>query len=292
MKKIILLISIVSLLFLNGVVIAAPNIPTNLTPCYGSQSTSPVTLNWSNTGASYYIINISKDGTTLAPIVPMTNSVSFTAQEGVYMWNVQACDSSDSCSNQSISCTFNVYVPEVTCTSPTPHFASGCDLLLAYDINGNGLIDSNEFTSANNDYNSLSITRQEHTFVLSASSMTIQNKCSGCGSSNPSENNNNVGSGIINPLKWDTWTDLIGAINKFIFVLAVAVAPVMFVIGGFMIVTAGGNPNQVTKAKNLMIYTAIGLAIVLLAQAIIGVLKSVIGVEESSYLPLIFSFLN
>jgi len=92
-------------------------------------------------------------------------------------------------------------------------------------------------------------------------------------------------------LKFGSLGDLVGAINSFIFTVAVAVAPVLFVIGGFMIVTAGGNPLQVQKAQKLMLYTAIGLAVILLAQAIVAVIKNVIGVEEDSttMLPFIFS---
>ena len=118
------------------------------------------------------------------------------------------------------------------------------------------------------------------------------------GDNNGGNNNNGTGTsidisggGIQNPLKFGSLGDLVGAINSFIFTVAVAVAPVLFVIGGFMIVTAGGNPLQVQKAQKLMLYTAIGLAVILLAQAIVAVIKNVIGVEEDSttMLPFIFS---
>lgn len=74
-------------------------------------------------------------------------------------------------------------------------------------------------------------------------------------------------------------------------------APVLFIIGGFMIVTAGGNPIRVQNAQRLMLYTAIGLAVILLAQALVAVIKSVIGVEEDeeAFLPFFFgywSFIN
>jgi hypothetical protein len=99
------------------------------------------------------------------------------------------------------------------------------------------------------------------------------------------------GGGILNPLKFDTFGDLVSSINSFIFTIAVAVAPVLFVIGGFMIVTAGGNPLQVQKAQKLMLYTAIGLAVILLAQAIVSVVKNVIGVNtEEAFLPLFFGY--
>ncbi|RKY63185.1 MAG: hypothetical protein DRQ02_12945, partial [Candidatus Latescibacterota bacterium] len=41
---------------------------------------------------------------------------------------------------------------ELSCSAPTPSFASGCELLLAYDRNTNGKIDINEMSIAWNDY--------------------------------------------------------------------------------------------------------------------------------------------
>lgn len=99
--------------------------------------------------------------------------------------------------------------------------------------------------------------------------------------------------GIDNPLKWKNFGELASAINNFIFTIAIVLAPIFFAIAGIMIVTAGGNPLTVQKAQKIMLYTAIGLAVILLAQAFVAVLKNVMGVNEStSYLPLIFSSLG
>ena len=99
--------------------------------------------------------------------------------------------------------------------------------------------------------------------------------------------------GIQNPLGYESFKDLASAVNNFIFVLAIALAPVLFVIGGLMIVTAGGNPLQIQKAQKVILYTAVGLFVILLAQAFVAVLRNVIGVKEAeTYLPLIFSSLG
>lgn len=84
---------------------------------------------------------------------------------------------------------------------------------------------------------------------------------------------------IKNPLKWKTIGELINAVIDFIFYLAIAVAPVMIIIGGFMFVTAAGNKEQVTKAKKLMLYALIGLAIVYLSRMILGAIQSLLQVE-------------
>ena len=89
---------------------------------------------------------------------------------------------------------------------------------------------------------------------------------------------------IDNPLKYDTFQDIVNAIIGFLWILVPTVATVMFVIAGFLFVTSAGDPNRVATAKKMMLYTAIGLAIVLLASGLIKVLQSVLGVKEAVFL--------
>lgn len=51
-------------------------------------------------------------------------------------------------------------------------------------------------------------------------------------------------------------------------ILAV-VAVIIIVIGGIQILTSQGNPEQVNKARNTVIYAVIGLVVVLSAEAIV-----------------------
>ncbi|MFH1671699.1 MAG: pilin [Candidatus Portnoybacteria bacterium] len=98
---------------------------------------------------------------------------------------------------------------------------------------------------------------------------------------------------ICNPLKYENFQDLISAINKFIFTIAIILSPILFIIAGIMLVTSAGDPAKVKKAQTMMIYTAVGLAIIVLAQALIAVLKNALGVKEAeTYLPLLFSSLS
>ena len=84
---------------------------------------------------------------------------------------------------------------------------------------------------------------------------------------------------ICNPLKYDTFEEIVDAIIRFLLILAPSIAVVMFIIGGFMFVTSAGDPNRTGTAKKIILYTAIGLAIVLLASGLIKVIESVIGVK-------------
>ncbi len=82
-----------------------------------------------------------------------------------------------------------------------------------------------------------------------------------------------------NPLEYETFRDLIYAIIDFIFYIVVAIAPLMVIIGAFYILTAAGDPKKIGTGKNVIIYTLIGLAIILLARGLIAMIESVIGVK-------------
>lgn len=48
-----------------------------------------------------------------------------------------------------------------------------------------------------------------------------------------------------------------------------AVAVVMIIVGGFRFITSGGDADGTKKARNTIIYAAIGLMVVILAQSIV-----------------------
>ena len=96
---------------------------------------------------------------------------------------------------------------------------------------------------------------------------------------------------IDNPIKWDNFEDVINAIIDFIFWVAILVAPIMFLIAGFNFVTSGGKPDQVKSARNMMIYTAVGLIIIMLSKGIVTLIKNVFGVEEEPAAPSSFKTL-
>lgn len=84
---------------------------------------------------------------------------------------------------------------------------------------------------------------------------------------------------IPNPLgPGATFETLLNKIIDFLFWVGMAVAPVMFIVAGFLYVTSAGSPQKVESAKKMMIYAVIGLAVLLLAKGLVEVLKSVIGV--------------
>ena len=94
-----------------------------------------------------------------------------------------------------------------------------------------------------------------------------------------------------NPLAADSLAELIDRFINLIFYVGIVFAPIMFLVGGFYFMTAAGDPQKIAKARNIMIYTAIGLGVVLLAKALVNLIKDLLGVEEpAAYFKNIYFF--
>ena len=85
------------------------------------------------------------------------------------------------------------------------------------------------------------------------SAPTSSTDCPDNGTDNGNTNINNIIKTIINVFSW-----VVGV-----------VAVIMIIVGGFRYVTAGGDSNNVSSAKNTIIYAIIGLVIVAMAQFIV-----------------------
>jgi hypothetical protein len=83
---------------------------------------------------------------------------------------------------------------------------------------------------------------------------------------------------IENPLKYNTLSELIEALAKFIFNVALALAPVLIVIGAFFFITAGGDPKKIETGKSIITWTIIGIIFLFLARGLIEFLKEALKV--------------
>jgi len=71
--------------------------------------------------------------------------------------------------------------------------------------------------------------------------------------------------------------DLIDTIADWIFTALMAIAVIFLVVAGFMWVTAGGNVESTTKARQMLINALIGVAIGLGAKGLVAVIRTLIG---------------
>lgn len=80
-----------------------------------------------------------------------------------------------------------------------------------------------------------------------------------------------------NPIKCNTATCLIGQVVRYILGIIAILATLMFIWGGVIMLTAGGNEKRVTQAKETLTWAALGVIVVLLSWTIIAaVLRAII----------------
>lgn len=82
---------------------------------------------------------------------------------------------------------------------------------------------------------------------------------------------------ICNPLQSARFTDIVKNVLTILFNFALVLTPIMVVIAGIMFVTAAGDPSRVSRAKQILIWTAVGFVVILVARGLVLVLRTIIG---------------
>jgi hypothetical protein len=82
-----------------------------------------------------------------------------------------------------------------------------------------------------------------------------------------------------NPLGITDPNVLIGKVIRATLGLVGSLALVMFIYGGFVWMTGGGNSEKVTKGKNIIIWATIGLIVIFSAYALVKFVLTGLGVE-------------
>ena len=91
-------------------------------------------------------------------------------------------------------------------------------------------------------------------------------------------NTGNSGGGLPNPLGSNSLQGILSKVLSNLVVIIVPIAVIIIIYGAFQMLTAAGNPDKFTKGRMTILYAAIGIGIVLLADSIVIVIKSVLGV--------------
>lgn len=81
---------------------------------------------------------------------------------------------------------------------------------------------------------------------------------------------------IPNPIEAESFTDLINAIARFIFNISIPIAVILIIYAGIKFLLSRGIPAEVQKAKDILKYTLVGLAIVLIGRGFVSLIKSVL----------------
>ncbi|MDD4358728.1 MAG: pilin [Candidatus Pacebacteria bacterium] len=95
--------------------------------------------------------------------------------------------------------------------------------------------------------------------------------------SNGSDNGTTyTGKGLVNPIGISSLSGLLIAVAKWLEKIGLILAPLFFVIGGIMFITANGDTKKIDNGKKLMFYTAIGIIVILLAESLATALQNFI----------------
>lgn len=81
---------------------------------------------------------------------------------------------------------------------------------------------------------------------------------------------------IPNPLSSNDIPTLLEHIISYLFTLSLVLGPLFIVIGALCLLVSGGDINKVQRGKNIILYTVIGMTIIILSRVIIGLVKSII----------------
>ncbi|HUO75606.1 MAG TPA: pilin [Candidatus Paceibacterota bacterium] len=80
---------------------------------------------------------------------------------------------------------------------------------------------------------------------------------------------------IPNPLGTTDITALFSKLSTALFQIAIPVAVVMYVWAGIMLLVSRGEPGRVTKAKQIFLYTTIGLVVIFAASGLVSLIQSI-----------------
>ncbi|WP_246062268.1 pilin [Haloactinospora alba] len=73
--------------------------------------------------------------------------------------------------------------------------------------------------------------------------------------------------------------EVITNIRNWVVGLLVALATLLLTIGGIRYLLAGGDPGEVSKAKDTLKYSALGYGVAVLAPLLVEILRGFVGLE-------------
>ncbi len=80
-----------------------------------------------------------------------------------------------------------------------------------------------------------------------------------------------------NPLDQDNIWDAIDAVLNFLILIAFVIAPILIIYSAFLIIFATGDAVKINKAKSIITWTLVALAIILFSKGLPSVIKEMMG---------------
>lgn len=80
----------------------------------------------------------------------------------------------------------------------------------------------------------------------------------------------------LNPISSVTLQELLENVLNFLFSIAVVVLPITILYGGILLLTAGGNPEKISRSRTILLWAVVAFAIILLARGLPAVLRGLL----------------
>ncbi len=81
-----------------------------------------------------------------------------------------------------------------------------------------------------------------------------------------------------NPLgTTSTFAEIIDRVTGYLIIIAAPIATLMILLAAFKILTAGDNPENLKSAKQMILWTVVGYAIILISKGITLIIKQLLG---------------
>lgn len=81
-----------------------------------------------------------------------------------------------------------------------------------------------------------------------------------------------------NPLgNVSTFAEIIDRVTGYLIIIAAPIVALMILFAGFKILTAGDNPENLKSAKQMILWTVVGYAIILISKGITLIVKQLLG---------------
>lgn len=81
-----------------------------------------------------------------------------------------------------------------------------------------------------------------------------------------------------NPLGSQSLADIVSAILSALFTLSIPIVSIMVMVGGYYILTAAGNEENLKKGRQAITYAVIGFAVILLANGVVSLIRQLLSI--------------
>ncbi|MBI2577522.1 MAG: hypothetical protein HYV77_01615 [Candidatus Wildermuthbacteria bacterium] len=67
-----------------------------------------------------------------------------------------------------------------------------------------------------------------------------------------------------------------GVIFHWLLIIGLVIAPIVVLYAGFLFLTGGTNPENISKAKQVLLYAIIGLVVIILSGAVVNIVRDLL----------------